>query len=255
MKAIILAAGRGSRLGALTDEKPKCLMELAGRPLLSWQIAALRAAGVGEIVVVGGYRMDRLPRGDFTLLENPRWATTNMMATLGCAAEHLRAEPVLVSYSDIVYHPATVEALMAAPGDVAITYDRLWSDLWRRRFADPLADAESFVIRDGLVQTIGERAERIEQIEGQYMGLLKFTPHGWRAVEKARATLSPSQRDRLDATGLLRLLVRRGTPVHAVPVDGRWCEVDGETDLRLYESLLGATPAAPAWSHDWRWVA
>ena len=60
MKAIILAAGRGSRMCQLTEEQPKCLTKLAGKSLLEWQQEALKATGIQEIVVVGGYRYEDL---------------------------------------------------------------------------------------------------------------------------------------------------------------------------------------------------
>ncbi|WP_045214014.1 NTP transferase domain-containing protein [Desulfonatronovibrio magnus] len=77
MKAIILAAGRGSRLLSLTDDRPKCLVELYGKPLLDWQIKALRDAGIQDITVVRGYLKDKIT-GEFETLENPRWFKTNI---------------------------------------------------------------------------------------------------------------------------------------------------------------------------------
>ncbi len=99
MKTIILAAGMGSRLMPLTAEKPKCMVELAGKPLLHRQIAALRGAGADDITLVGGYRSDRL-EGDFDRLElNPAYDTTNMVATLFCALEQMKeGEDLIISY-------------------------------------------------------------------------------------------------------------------------------------------------------------
>lgn len=79
MKAIILAAGRGSRMKGLTDQKPKCLVELRGKTLLEWQLKALREAGVSEIAVVTGYRRELLAAYGLTEFHNPRWAETNML--------------------------------------------------------------------------------------------------------------------------------------------------------------------------------
>lgn len=254
MRGIILAAGRGSRLGAITDERPKCLTELLGRPLLAWQLDALRAGGVEGLTVVGGYRKERLEGGSYALLENPRWSETNMVGTLACAAEVLRSGPTVVSYSDIVYHPDHVRALLAAEGDLAISYDQRWAELWQDRFEDALSDAESFMVRAGRVVEIGNRARSLEEIQGQYMGLLRFTPAGWARAEDFLASLAPAERDRLDMTSLLRRLLQARMRITAVPVEGRWCEVDNETDLRLYERRLAEAQARAArWTHDWRW--
>ena len=98
MKALILAAGRGSRLRELTDDRPKCLVSLAGRPLLRWQHDALCAAGAKDVLVVRGYLAERLvpeaaglPSGAFATVDNPRWAQCNMLASLLCAAPWLDA--------------------------------------------------------------------------------------------------------------------------------------------------------------------
>ena len=93
MMGIILVAGRGSRMCAMTADRPKCLTVLAGQTLLSWQMKALSAAGVSEIVLVRGYAGDRLPTTGCQAVDNPRWADTNMVASLCCAARYLAAGP------------------------------------------------------------------------------------------------------------------------------------------------------------------
>ena len=252
--ALLLAAGRGSRMGSGTDEQPKCLTRLAGRPLIDWQTSALAAAGITTIAAIGGYRKDKLAPFVPVAFENPLWAETNMVMTLVCADSELRRGACLVSYSDIVYHPSTVEALAACDGDIAITYDRCWHDLWRLRFEDPLDDAETFRADDGWLSEIGGKAGSLDDIRGQYMGLLKFTPQGWSAVSDLLAALDEPTRRRFDMTSLIRRLLAEGYPVAAVPVDGRWCEVDQDTDVKAYERALDEAQARGArWSHDWRW--
>lgn len=241
MRALILAAGRGSRMKGLTEDRSKCLVELAGRPLLDYQVGALRAAGSDQIGIVRGWQAERLAGRSLVTFDNPRWAETNMVSSLACAAEWLNGGPCIVSYSDIFYSAETVAALAAAPGELAISYDPDWLALWSRRFADPLADAETFR-RDGTghVVEIGRRASTLAEIEGQYMGLLKFTPSGWHAAERVRAELAPLQRDKLDMTSLLRLLIGSGTRICSVPVVGPWGEMDNGDDLALYERMIAA---------------
>jgi L-glutamine-phosphate cytidylyltransferase len=240
LRALILAAGRGSRMRHLGDERPKCLVELAGRPLLERQMAALRRGGCTEIGVVRGYRGEMLERPGLKAFSNERWADTNMVASLACAAQWLREGPVIVSYADIFYRAALVRGLAAAPGELVIAYDRKWRELWTRRFADPLADAETFRIdATGRLLEIGGKTTRIEDIQGQYMGLLKFTPAAWSAVEALRATLEPPVRDKLDMTGMLRRLIAAGTlPISTYATEGQWGETDNPGDVELYEAML-----------------
>lgn len=84
MKAIILAAGRGSRMGGLTDTQPKGLVSLRGKPLLEWQLASLRAAGIHEIALVTGYRHEALSPYGLPMFHNPDWRRTNMVTSLAC---------------------------------------------------------------------------------------------------------------------------------------------------------------------------
>lgn len=199
--------------------------------------------------MVGGYQRQLLAGGDYTLLENPDWERTNMVATLRCAAELLRREATLVSYSDIVYRAGHVRALAASTANIAITYDRNWRPLWEARFENPLADAETFGQSEGWLTHIGQRATSLDEIPGQYMGLLRFSPEGWSRAEAWLAAQPEERQQRIDMTSLIQGLLSAGIPVACVPVEGGWCEVDCETDVRLYESLL-AQPGT--WSHDWR---
>lgn len=250
-RALILAAGRGSRMGALTAERPKCFVPLFGKPLLEWQMEALRDAGVEQIAIVTGYMAEQFQgRGD-ALFHNPRWAETNMVSTLACASAWLEAGPCVVSYADILYHPRHVRALLDTNSDLALTYDLLWNGLWGLRFDNPLSDAETFRV-DGKnhLTEIGGRPRSLEEVQGQYMGLLKFAPAGWRKVKAFLDSLSPRERAKLDMTSLLRRLLETSNEIEAVPVRGEWCEVDSEQDWQLYQSRLSSLDP---WSHDWRW--
>jgi choline kinase len=237
VRAVILAAGRGSRLGRHTDDQPKCLVEVGGRSLLDRHLETLSAAGAAEIAVVTGYRAASLAARVPVTFHAPRWQETNMVVSLTAAAPWLRAAPCLVVYGDIFATAATAAALAAAPGDLAIAYDPHWLDLWSRRFTDPLEDAETFRLRgDGTVSEIGGRAASVDEIEGQYMGLLRFTPAVWRRVEKYLDALAPRARDALDMTALLRALIATGEPVRAVPRIGPWGEIDHSSDVALYST-------------------
>lgn len=251
MKAVILAAGRGSRLGELTADRPKGMVEILGRPLLSWTLDTLKDVGITDIAIVGGYRHDMLPNDRASVIINPHWERSNMVASLLCAQQALSESDTIVSYSDILYHPSIIRSLLDADGDIALTYDRRWHELWRMRFSDPLADAETFDAHGGKVVDIGRKPSSLNDIRGQYMGLVRMTPHGWQQIERYLMGLAKDDVDRLDMTTLLRHLIKSKQTIAAVPVDGRWCEVDSSSDLAIYTERLGRTPEEP-WAHDWR---
>jgi len=246
---IILAAGRGSRMGIATRDKPKGMVEMKGRPLIAWQVEALRAAGCSEVIAIGGYCWEQLMPLVEVRYINESWADTNMVSTLCCASTELSQRHCLVSYSDILYHPHAPRALLSATGDITITYDRLWGELWRLRFDNPLEDAETFRIDHNDLIEIGAKANSMEEIEGQFMGLISITPNGWQKIKAICKSLPVAKLRRLDVTMLLSKLLAAGVSIGAVPVDGQWIEVDNLTDIEKYEKQLSIKET---WAHDWR---
>jgi choline kinase len=244
MRAVVLAAGEGNRLRPLTADRPKCLVELAGRPLLAWQLDALARAGVEDITIVTGYRADAITLGT-RRVHNPRYADTNMVASLMCArAAFDGADDVLIAYGDIVYEPRLVDALRSTRSDIGVVVDRQWRRLWELRMEDPLADAETLRIdADGYLVELGRKPERTEDIEAQYVGLvLVRAAHAVAWCDRYDA-LAPDgdyegrDRDHMFMTAYLQLVVDAGVRVDAVVVDGGWLEVDTLDDLRAYDGL------------------
>ncbi|MGY3909363.1 phosphocholine cytidylyltransferase family protein [Aeromonas piscicola] len=236
-RAIILAAGRGSRMKEMTAARPKCLTMLHGKPLLEYQLAALKGAGITDIAVVTGYMKEALASYELVEFHNPRWTETNMVASLCCAREWLMNKECIVSYSDIFYTSEAVTALLSNNDDVAITFDPNWLSLWRQRFSDPLSDAESFKLDDEHYLTeIGNKTTDATLIQGQYMGLLKFSPVGWEQVEKYRAKLPISMQDNMHMTGTLNAMIQQNhIKIRAFPYEGQWGEIDSPEDLACYE--------------------
>jgi choline kinase len=238
MKALVLAAGRGSRLGACTRDRPKCLVDIDGRALLDRQVAALRAAGADEIGVATGWCADSFDDTGLTTFHNPDWADSTMVESLAAAADWLSTEPVLVSYGDIVYGAATARRIANTTAALAISYDPEWESLWRSRFDRPLDDAETFVLDEfGFVADIGGRPATIDEVHGQYLGLLRCTPAAWAVLRELRAA-DPRVRA-LDMTGLLRHIIGTGRlHVYAVPADGPWCEFDHPSDIDVGREIV-----------------
>ena len=131
MRAIILAAGRGSRMGALTDAKPKCLLSINGKTLLERQIDALKKAGISEIAIVTGYKSELLRPFAKTTFHNNRYAP-KWFRLLEMAQEWLADEDCIVSYSDIFYDSSAPEILINTSQLLAITFDPNWQKLWEK---------------------------------------------------------------------------------------------------------------------------
>jgi choline kinase len=240
MRGLILAAGRPSHLGEIGDQQPKCLVPLAGMPLLVRQISALRGGSVTEVGIVRGFRSEMIDYPDVTYFENERWADTNTVMSLAAADAWLQSGPVVVSDSDIFYGRELVHRLGSVRGSLVVAYDRRWRDLWTRRFADPMTNAETFRRGGaGNLLEIGGKSATMDEIDGQPMGLLKFTPLAWQAADTLMAELDAPTRDHLNMTGLLRrLLALKSVAIGTVGTDGQWGKVDSPGDVELYERML-----------------
>ena len=244
-RAIILAAGQGTRLRPLTNDTPKCLVELAGQALLYRQLAVMRAAGIEDITLVGGYRLDQLEATGLPVIENPRYDSTNMVSTLFCAEAVMGDDAdLLIAYGDIVYEPRVLKSLLASPAPLALAVDREWRRFWAARMDDPLADAETLVLEDSdRVVELGKKPDSYERIQGQYMGLIKVRAdqvpdfRQFYAGLDREAIYDGKNFDNMYMTSFIQALIDAGREVRAAFTDNGWLEVDTVADLELYHRM------------------
>lgn len=237
-KAVILAAGRGRRMGKLTADRPKGALEVGGHALIDWQIEALRAAGVKDIAVVTGHGASALAGRDVEYIHNPDWATGTQVDTLLAAADWIGAEPAIVSYSDIIYHPCAPLALLERPGEIVIAYDADHRWLWKQRFGNWLRDSETFKLGPGQVLTeIGGKPKDIEEMDGQFMGLMLFSANGFEQLARRFREVSLPTRAKLDFTALLAALLGDGVRIDTAANLLPWIEIDSAKDLRIARSM------------------
>lgn len=238
MRAIILAAGRGSRMKHLTSNKPKCLVNLKGKPLLEWQLKAIKDAGIKEIAIVTGYKKELLAHYKLVEFHNNSWLHTNMVVSLTCAEEWLKKGPCVISYSDIFYEKSAIVSLINCSASLAITYDPNWLSIWNKRFDDPLSDAETFRINtSNQILEIGNRPNCIEEVQGQFMGLLRITPESWKEIVNILSELPPTIRKKIQMTNILQnIVIKKRLAVLGIPYGDAWGEVDTFEDLKVFNS-------------------
>lgn len=245
MKAIILAAGRGSRMNKGTANSPKCLMKLCGQSLLDYGIRSLLKAGFdkSDIAIVTGYRSERIQVDGVQYFHNARWAETNMFVSLTMAREWLISESCIVCYADICYSADAIRKLRESSANLAITYFTGYWELWSKRFKNPLDDLETFKLEHGELTEIGRKPFTKEEVQGQYMGLVKFTPASWLEVERIVKLPLETPVAKLDMTTLLDGMLKNGVRIEAIPTDTLWLECDNMDDIAIYEKLYNNLPA------------
>jgi L-glutamine-phosphate cytidylyltransferase len=243
MRAIIIGAGRGRRLQHRTEEIPKTLVEVMGRPILEWVLDALAAGGFArqDIVFISGYGEDVLKARcpEFTYVRNADWENNNILLSLLCAREYLR-EGFVSTYSDIVYEGAIVDALVHSPRDIALGCDTAWRRRYHARSQHPETDAEKLRADGDRVLELSRHVPS-EAAHGEFIGVMKLSRAGAAQFLQAYDRV----RERFDGRefregrtfqkayliDLLAHMLEQGTPMHRENTDGGYMEIDTLEDL------------------------
>ncbi len=237
--AIILAAGRGGRLGPLTAEKPKCLLRVGTGSLLDHQLDALRANELESVVVVAGYRAEAVEAelaGRASLLLNPRHAETNSLYSLWLARQHAQDGFVLLN-ADVLFDPEILRRVLAAPHPDALSVER------RERFE---AEEMKVELEGERIVSLGKSLPA-ERAQAENVGVLKYSAAGAQALfDKVEELLAAGAEKQFAPYGFNALAAER--PLHAVPIEGLpWIEIDFVEDLlRAREEIWPAILARSA---------
>jgi len=241
----VIGAGRGSRLGHNTDQIPKTLVHVMGRPMLDWILEALLSAGFRrkDVVFVCGYAEDvvRARYPEFTYVRNADWANNNILLSLMCAREHL-AGGFLSTYADIVYDGQIVEQLVASPADITLGCDTAWRRRYVGRTQHPETDAEKLRAEGTRVLEISRTIES-EAADGEFIGVMKLSQGGERVFTEAF-----DRAQRVYGTGmfregrtfqkaylldLLQEMLEAGVSMQRENTAGGYMEIDTEQDLAM----------------------
>lgn len=255
MNALILAAGFGSRLMPLTKDTPKCMVEYKNRKIIDYELEALQRAickdskeKIDNIAVVGGYKAnklkDYLQNKIYRFYVNEDFANTNMVYTLFCARDFLNEcihnkKDLIISYADIIYSKDIVERLMESKNDIDIVVDDMWLNLWQKRFANPLLDAETLKIHNGKIKEIGKKPSSLQDIQSQYIGLFKIDSNFLGELIRfydnlnKKAMYDNKSFKQMYMTSFLQALIDKYDNAYAVRIDGGWCEIDNVSDLEI----------------------
>jgi L-glutamine-phosphate cytidylyltransferase len=263
-RAILIAAGRGKRLGPHTEDIPKCMVQVGARPILGWVWDALSSVGVEELVVIRGYRGDVLetfvralvPRVQF--VDNPGWQTNNVLLSMACARRFLD-QPTYVTYSDIIFTPTVARAAASSSAEIGLVIDREFRTIYEGRTEHPLDEGEvSDLMPDGSVARVGKKALPPAAAVGEYIGLARLGQRGVATVANTLDQLAvtyagreqePFQRAAMYRnayqTDLWQTLIDGGIRIDPIVIEGQWREIDTGQDLERARVLV---QSAKEWS-------
>jgi phosphoenolpyruvate phosphomutase len=237
-KAVILAATRGSKLEDLTVDRPKCMVDVRGKPLLHRLVGSFNDAGVRELTVVTGYKADTVNFPGINTAENTDFETTGEVASLACSMDALKGECV-VSYGDIMFRSHVLNQLLDCEADIAVVVDANWKQEraeTTKRTVD-LAACNHAYTGDYFDDEVSEltrldSAMNEADANGEWIGLAKFSAKG---SELLRAELDNMKSDgslgKASMNDLFNRLIDSGAKPQVVYITGNWLDVNDAFDL------------------------
>lgn len=247
MKAIIIAAGMGKRLGPHTEHCPKSLLKVGGQAILDYQIEALAANGVHDLVLIKGYQAEVFGYPQYRSYLNHNYQNNNILCSLMMAADEMDTA-LIASYSDILYDAPVVKALLSSPHDISLVVDTDWQKKYEGRTEHPESEAEKAVFNERQeVLSLGKilNLKSDDSPPGEFIGLFKLTERGagiFKACFEEAKRLYDGKPfynapvfEKAYITDMMLYLIEQGVPVHAVPITEGWMEIDTPQDLERAE--------------------
>lgn len=239
MQAIIMAAGKGSRLGELSYGKPKSFIEIKGRKLIEYNLKILETYGVDDVVIVTGYQCGLFEemagnRENIRLVYNPFYEMTNVLGSFYMGMDFLR-DDFLYLHADTLCEPQIVERMFMTAADIVLPVD------------NRTCDDEAMKVRSeaGKIVQITKQMKN-EQADGEFIGVALFRKNTLAAVRKKTKKLMEEKAfEAYFESAIQRLVDEEDFVIKAIPTDGAfWAEIDFKEDYEravreIPESLTG----------------
>ena len=246
MKAIVIAAGMGIRLNPMTNDKPKCMLEIKGKTILQHQLDAFHANGITDISVIKGYKKEVINYPGLKYFINDNYRNNNILNSLFYAEAEMDNE-FIASYSDILFGADVVRRLMESEEDIAIVVDIDWKGYYEGRTEHPINEAENVIFdADNNVEEIGKIVSNKRAVDGEFIGMLKCTKKGAEIFKEyfhkaknefyGKPFIRAKTFDAAYLTDFIQYLVNNGIEVKCVTIERGWIEIDTVQDFERAEA-------------------
>ena len=234
--AVVLAATRGRGLEAMTAERPKVMLPIAGKPLLRWLVDGFKKENINDITVVGGYRADAIDTAGIKLVVNERYATSGELSSLACAIGSLDSDAV-ISYGDLLFRSYVLRDLVESKADFSVVVDSLMTGSSNHTVRDfaycSRGDDRGLFGTPVLLERVTGAADAERAPHGRWIGLLNVSRAGLAKLKETMKALAAESRfEALDMPALLNALIAGGSKIEVLYVHGHWRGVNDLDDLR-----------------------
>ena len=246
-KALIIAAGLGSRLKKHTENLPKCMLDFGGKTLLQRQLDAYKKNSITDISVIRGYKKEKIKYKGLKYFENTDYKNNNILNSIFYAEDFLNGN-IIISYSDILFDSTVVKRLLKSNHDISVVVDIDWRGYYVGRKDHPISEAENVIFNsNNEVEKIGKINTGTEEVHGEFIGMIKLTDRGAQIFKEHFHRLKkiywnkPFQRAKIFQkaylTDFIQELVDIGIKVHCVIIESGWKEIDTVEDYK--KALVG----------------
>ncbi len=241
MQAIIIGAGRGSRLMPTTADTPKCFAQVGPKRILDWTVQAFQANGIDDICFIGGYQIDKVRSEyqQFDFRHNDNWENNNILASLMYAEDRM-SEPFVCCYSDILFTPSCIKFALEARGDIALVVDTHWLSRYEHRSEHPSDDAEKVTVKNGLVTRVHRNIDAASA-HGEYIGVARFSAAGAESLRSfyhhrrmefaGRPYREAKTFEKAYLIHLLQDMIEHGVSMAHADTPGGYIEIDTQQDF------------------------
>jgi len=246
-KALIIAAGLGSRLKKHTENLPKCMLDFGGKTLLQRQLDSYKKNGIKDISLIRGYKKEKINYKGIKYFENTDYKNNNILNSIFYAEKVINGN-IIISYSDILFDSSVVERTLDTDHDISVVVDIDWRGYYVGRKDHPISEAENVIFNsNNEVEKIGKINTGNEEVHGEFIGMIKLSNRGTEIFKEHFHRLKkiywnkPFQRaktfQKAYLTDFIQELVDIGIKVHCVIIESGWKEIDTVEDYK--KALLG----------------
>ena len=240
MKAIILSAGYGSRLGNFTKELPKSLVDINGKSIIKRQIETFRNNGIKDIIVIVGPNKDKFQLNDIEYVVDKNFHEHEQLGSLMVANKYFQND-IVISFGDVIVDDNIMKQVIESTYDIGIAIDLKWEKNYENRTQHPKSEADLALIRSNKLIKIKKNLDSVENHQlGEFLGIIKLSNIGSKKFLDVFERLNSSHEGKFhDApsfqkaylTDMLDELIQTNEVVNPIFVDGNWCEIDTTQDL------------------------
>jgi len=248
MKAIVIAAGEGSRMGKLTKNIPKPLVLVNGKSIVERQLSILKQNGILDIIIITGPHHEKFNIKNVVYVNDLDYKKHDTLSSLMIARDYVNDE-IIITYADQIFDEKIMESINNFSGDIGIAVDLDWEKNYVNRDQHPKSEAENVLINGNEILEIRKNISECKENEkiGECPGLMKLSKNGSKVFLDKYSELEISHQGKFHnapslekalISDMIQELIDSKINVEPIYVSGKWCEIDTPQDLEIARKLL-----------------